>query len=103
MPRPKQHLVILQHPHADVCAEGLRCALGLTLDGARVTVVILDSAQEALQQLKSHAPAFVRPVQYLTALGHDIFAVQQAHDDIELLTPEEFSDLFLQTETCTTW
>lgn len=61
--------VIIRASHPARVAEGLRAALGLSLRGDRIEVVVTDAAAYAGQ---CSDPAIRRPLATLAALGHEV-------------------------------
>jgi peroxiredoxin family protein len=100
MGRQKKHAVILQSDSLSRCAEGLRCAVGLTLVGDHVTVFFVGRANQFLTSTESNIE---RPIQTLSRLGHELYTDMETspHDEIEP-TRELFS-LLQRCDTSASW
>jgi hypothetical protein len=107
MGRQKKHAVILRTPSLAHCAEGLRCAVGLTLVGDRVLVFFTGAAKGFVFSTNL---GIVRPIQTLSRLGHELYLdaevsandeVLHFHDEIE--PTDQMSSLIQSCDTSAVW
>lgn len=84
------------------CAEALRCAVGLTLRGARVCVLFQKESHAALQ---SPQDAHIeKALKMLHQLGHDLYTEEGlSHPLVESLSPEELLSLLAESELTQAW
>ena len=100
MGRQKKHAILLRSGSLARCAEGLRCAVGLTLAGDQVRVFF---TSDATRLASSAALAIVRPVQTLSRLGHDLY-IDAAHSPHEEIEPtQELQALLQECDTSAVW
>jgi hypothetical protein len=101
------HAVLLQRSARDSLAEGLRCAVGLSLRGDRVWLWASLEAARALSlalQENPAEPAFVRPVEMLARLGAELYAEEiLPHPEFESLSRQDARPLLLRADTCQSW
>lgn len=101
--RTKTHAVLLQSPRRASLAEGLRCAVGLTLAGDRVLVAASAAAAAEIAAALPD-PAFARPIATLSALGHELVSLSAPpHDEFDTLSPDELRTRLLGADTCEAW
>jgi peroxiredoxin family protein len=100
MGRQKKHAILLRSGSLARCAEGLRCAVGLTLVGDQVRVFF---TSHALAFLTSEEPTITRPVQTLSRLGHDLYieGISSPHQEIE--PTQQLQALLQECDTSAVW
>jgi hypothetical protein len=102
---PRLHVVLLRSGDAARGAEGLRCAVGLTLGGARVRVLFAGEGLRLIRLALAGERAFARPLALLAAQGHELYSEEGGpeHEEIEPLPPGPFRQKLLEGETSAAW
>jgi peroxiredoxin family protein len=100
MGRQKKHAILLRSGSLTRCAEGLRCAVGLTLDGDHVCVFF---TAQAASLATSTEPSITRPIQTLSRLGHDLYTtnLHSPHEEIE--PTQKLRALVQECDTSAVW
>ena len=100
MGRQKKHAILLRSGSLTRCAEGLRCAVGLTLDGDQVRVFF---TAQATDLAASTAPEITRPLQTLSRLGHDLYTTDPRSPNEEIEPTQELLALVQECDTSAAW
>lgn len=100
MGRQKKHAILLRSDSLARCAEGLRCAVGLTLAGDQVRVFF---TAQAAALAASTEPTITRPIQALSRLGHDLY-IDTPHSPHEEIEPTQYTAALLrECDTSAVW
>ena len=98
-------MVLLRSGDLTRLAEGLRCAVGLSLRGDRVRVVFAEGAGAALDRARGGDAAFSRPIALLAESGHELYAEAglAAHDEVEPRGEADLTALLAEGDTSAAW
>ena len=100
MGRQKKHAILLRSGDPTHCAEGLRCAVGLTLAGDHVRVFFTSQARELAASTATH---ITKAIQTLAQLGHELYIESDSSPHDELEPTNQITSLLRECDTSAAW
>jgi hypothetical protein len=100
MERQKKHAILLRSEDLTRCAEGLRCAVGLTLCGDQVRVFFTSQARPFAASTEAN---IAKPLQTLAMLGHDLYIEGELSPHDELEPTQQVQALIRECDTSAAW